>query len=214
MVGIRYNQDVTQDRNSYGSRLVTLCSNNNVCIFNGRLYEDFRIGNATTTHGTTVDYIIGSPAVLTFVQNFRILEHDPLYSDIHCGIHIQLKINLEPRYSEENTRKVNDSSLPGKWMSSKEYEYEAEIDHMEDMSIEELNVSFKNILLKPATKVFPPNKYRKYVKQSNNVSVFGYDKQCWKIRKACHKAKHKYNIRKSERNRNDMIASSKKYIQN
>ena len=85
---IRYNQDVTQDRNSFGKTLVTLCSNNNVCIFNGRLDEDLRIGKPTTTHGTLVDYIIGSPSLLNNVQEFRILDYDPMYSDIHCGIHV------------------------------------------------------------------------------------------------------------------------------
>ena len=70
IAGTRYNQDVTQDRNSYGKNLVTICSNNDVCIFNGRLDEDLRLGKPTTTHGTLVDYVIGSPRMLRNVQEF------------------------------------------------------------------------------------------------------------------------------------------------
>ena len=218
---IRYNQDVTQDRNSFGKTLVTLCSNNNVCIFNGRLDEDLRIGKPTTTHGTLVDYIIGSPSLLNNVQEFRILDYDPMYSDIHCGIHVQLKANIEKvKHINEIKSQVNDQSLPGKWNAIKEDEYKSEInecevkelmEQMDFMSIEEVNTKLKNILLEPAVKVFPPKKSRNYVKQSNNASLFGYDNQCWKARKAYHKARHKYNIRRNEEHKKDMMEKSKKY---
>ena len=82
---------------------------------------------------------------------------------------------------------------------------------MDFMTIEEVNVRLKNILLEPAMKVFPLKKYRGYVKQSNNASLFGYDNQCWRIRKAYHKARHKYNRRRSKENQKAMIEKSKKY---
>ena len=61
------------------------------------------------------------------------------------------------------------------------------------MSIDEVNSRLKNILLEPALKVFPLKKIRNYMKQSNNASLFGYDNQCWKTRKAYHKDRHIYN---------------------
>ena len=85
------------------------------------------------------------------------------------------------------------------------------MEQMDFMSIEEVNTKLKNILLEPAVKVFPPKKSRNYVKQSNNASLFGYDNQCWKARKAYHKARHKYNIRRNEEHKKDMMEKSKKY---
>ena len=173
---------------------MTICSNNDVCIFNGRLDEDLRLGKPTTTHGTLVDYVIGSPRILRNVQEFRILDYDPLYSDIHCGIHVLLKANIEKtRYNDESCIHMNNCNLPGKWSVTKEVEYKAKIneseineviEQMDFMTIEEVNVRLKNILLESAMKVFPPKKYRSYVKQSNNARLFGYNNQCWRIRKA------------------------------
>ncbi len=40
----RANQDLTPDRNSYGKKLLDVCKNHQVYIFNGRLGEDCSIG--------------------------------------------------------------------------------------------------------------------------------------------------------------------------
>uniref|UniRef100_A0A0N7ZBB2 Reverse transcriptase domain-containing protein n=1 Tax=Scylla olivacea TaxID=85551 RepID=A0A0N7ZBB2_SCYOL len=219
--GTRYNQDVTQDRNSYGRNLVTICCNNKVCIFNGRVDRDLRVGRPTTTHGTLVDYVIGSPTLLKDVNEFRVLDYDPLYSDIHCGIHVQLKVNIEYAIiNNANIAPVSNYNQPSKWRASKEEDYIAEIDEnqvkelieqMDSMDIEDVSTRIKNILLGAAVKVFPPKKKKNYVKQSNNASLSGYDNICWYTRKAYHKARHKYNLRRSEDNKKDMIEKSKKY---
>lgn len=56
----RCNQDTTHDRSSYGRKLIEVCKNNHVIIFNGRMGEDEGIGKVTTTHNTTIDYVIES----------------------------------------------------------------------------------------------------------------------------------------------------------
>ncbi len=60
----RANQDLTPDRNSYGKKLLDVCKNHQVYIFNGRLGEDCSIGKPTTTYNTTIDYFLGSPVIM------------------------------------------------------------------------------------------------------------------------------------------------------
>lgn len=51
-----------------------------------------------------VDYVIRSPYILPYVQNFQILDFDPLFSDVHCGISFVIR-NItkvrKPLYEEE-----------------------------------------------------------------------------------------------------------------
>lgn len=79
------------------------------------------------------------------------------------------------------------------------------------MSINETDMKMKQVLFEEAVKVFTPIKKQKYVKQSNNTGSFWYDKQCWQSRKGYHKARHKYNICKTDDKRKDMIEKSKYY---
>ena len=46
----RYSQDTSCDRSTYGKKLLDICKNNLVLIFNGRIGEDHRVGKATTVH--------------------------------------------------------------------------------------------------------------------------------------------------------------------
>ncbi|MPC21542.1 hypothetical protein E2C01_014530 [Portunus trituberculatus] len=50
--------------NGYGKKFLETCKNNMVCIFNGRVGDDLRIGKA--------DYIIDSPVLLTMVQASKV----------------------------------------------------------------------------------------------------------------------------------------------
>ena len=77
--------------NSYGKRLLDMCKNNMVCIYNGKVDDDLRIGKATTVFNTVIDYIIGSLVLLTMVQTLKVYDFGPLFSDVHCGIVFTLK---------------------------------------------------------------------------------------------------------------------------
>ena len=90
----RYNQDLTPDRNSYGRKLIEFCKNNQMFIFNGRLGEDSGVGKPTTTYHTTIDYFIGSLQVMQHVEAFKVLDFDPMTSDIHCGLCTKLNFNV------------------------------------------------------------------------------------------------------------------------
>ena len=75
-----------EDSTNYGKALLELCRNHMLCIFNGRTGEDRNIGRATTTNDTLIDYVIGSPYLLSKVKHFKVDSFDPLFSDVHCLI--------------------------------------------------------------------------------------------------------------------------------
>ena len=64
-----------------------------ICIFNGRAGEDRGVGKATTKNNSLIDYVIGSPYILSKVKNFKVNPFDPLFSDCHCMVEWQINSN-------------------------------------------------------------------------------------------------------------------------
>lgn len=219
----RANQDLTPDRNSYGKKMVEICRNNQVYIFNGRLGDDCNIGQYTTTFNTTIDYFIGTPFVMHSVKKFRILEYDALLSDVHCGLHTELKFCTTRNIISvpTNTQGVRQSCIkPGKWNTDKSNEYERNIDKekvnslvtkIDDLTVDEIHKELQQILIEPALVTFPQHKKKTYTKKSNNATLESYDFQCLKGRKQYHKARQKYNLHKNRANFDQMITASRKY---
>ena len=51
-----------------------------MCIFNGKAGQNYMMGKATTVYNTMLDYVIGSPHLLTRIKNFKAMDFDPLLS--------------------------------------------------------------------------------------------------------------------------------------
>ena len=100
---------------------------------------------------------------------------------------------------------------PGKWRVEKQGDYVRSIDvnrvnqlfvRVGELSVNDITTELKHILVDPAKEVFPKFKSKKYIKKSNNTCMKGYDNKSWKCRKEYHKAKHKYNLNKTNNNYN------------
>ena len=57
-----------------------------LCIFNGRVGDDYCIEKETTTAKTVIDYVIGTPSLINNIKQFQIQVFGPLFSDKHCII--------------------------------------------------------------------------------------------------------------------------------
>ena len=82
--------------NKYGSRLIEFCKVTDMLIFNGRLGDDFGVGEFTrddTTGRSVVDYAIGTPVIYNSVLVFKVLGKFP-ESD-RRALSIALGINSE-----------------------------------------------------------------------------------------------------------------------
>ena len=214
---------MSHDKSAYGKRLLEVGKNNHIFIFNGRVGENHRVGKASTVYSTLVDHVIGSPVLFTKIKNFKVMNFDPLLSDVHCGFQVNFKIDIMCNIKKiiQSKQLTNTKSdKPGKWKSYKAKEYVDEIDvdkvnnllsEAQDMSVQDLSVTMKHLLVDPALKVFPCKAKRVYIKHSNQANMPGYDGHCWHNRKEYHKARHRYNVRKSDENFSDMIEKSRKY---
>ena len=109
--------------------MVEICKNNQVFIFNGRLREDCGVGKSTTTYRTTIDYFLGSPSVMQLVETFKVLDFDPMLSDVHCGLHTKFIFKCLSKETNvmSDTQVVLECVKPGKWNTEKKSEYVSQI---------------------------------------------------------------------------------------
>ncbi len=114
-----------------GKKLLDVCKNHQVYIFNGRLGEDCSIGKPTTTHNTTIDYFLGSPVIMKYVVVLKVLDYEPLWSDAHCGLHARIKCKIQstvPVVNREAQESRQSSVRPSKWNVEKQFLYVSNID--------------------------------------------------------------------------------------
>lgn len=188
--------------------MVEVCKNNKVIIFNGRIGEDMGAGKYSTTYKTTIDYVLGTCNTVKQVNNFKVLDFEPLFSDVHCGLHTVLEFSCESRQSGDQNRDMEETTIvrPGKWRHERKGEYVKQVDVsrvyelfglVDDLPVEHFTHQLKLVLIEPALKVFPQRSDGKYIKISNKANINGYEKQCHKARKEYHKAKRKNNKHKN-----------------
>ena len=63
-----------------------------MCILNGRTDQHNKVEKATKAYSTVIDYVIGSLHLFTRSKNYKVMDFDPLLSDVHCGIQLQLQV--------------------------------------------------------------------------------------------------------------------------
>ena len=91
---------------NYGYRLINLCKQASVCIFNGRAGVDKSVGKSTTKFNTVIDYFIGSPELLCKTSSLEVEDFDQELSDVHCGLNCKINI-YECKSVDRNTINKN-----------------------------------------------------------------------------------------------------------
>ena len=56
---------------------------------------DKGVGRTTSKDCSSVDYIISTPAMVLYFKKFEVLDFDPIYSDVHCGLSFEIESILE-----------------------------------------------------------------------------------------------------------------------
>ncbi|CAC5413866.1 unnamed protein product [Mytilus coruscus] len=77
----------------YGKRLLELCRSLELFLANGRVGSDRGIGHSTCNY-SVIDYAIVSPTLFRAVTDFNVLPFDPVPSDVHNHICLQLFSNI------------------------------------------------------------------------------------------------------------------------
>ena len=217
----RSNKDKTKC-DQYGKKLLELCKTTGLCIFNGRLRGD-ESGSYTTTKNTTIDYVIGTPDVLQFVQKMNVEDFDEVFSDVHRKILVTFKAMLD-------TNTNNEESIAKKlkqWTNEKQNEFIGNIEdidllnitellHEEGSSVNEINNKITKVLMSSAERTLgyresPLNRKQLGNKECRNkkrvynraIKKLKYDKSSENLqqkRKACRE--YKAAVKKFQKQKN------------
>ncbi|MES9884480.1 MAG: hypothetical protein ABW185_26850 [Sedimenticola sp.] len=210
-------QRQSKDRktNPHGYFLIETCRNNNLFILNGRAGSDKYIGDFTFRNKSVIDYAIASVDMFCHVSGFKIKETDPLYSDGHAVLSLDLKCKRVIQnartspVSEKKTKRWNDKL-------SETFSCNINITTLNNLlmlpdtkdSINRITSEIASVFEEAANKTF--TKTSQYVQTSDgNKPWFG--NECKRVRKEYHKAKKKYQHNKNNYNRGKLSRASKHY---
>ena len=214
-------ENVDRRKDAYGQNLLNMCKNTNLLILNGRIGKDKSEGRATTSKNTAVDYYVGSPAVLSYVDDLYVENFDPMFSDIHNKVVLIIKKKTD--YNKNNNEideDKQDKEVIGKWKSDKKEEYITKLDEEkindliqkineeEGIDVESVNNSLKGILIDAARVTFS---YTVKNKRKRKPLKFGYNKKCINMRNAYYKSKNVYRKSTTEDNLKTLRKASRLY---
>jgi len=200
---------------NFGNRLLEMCKSNQLVICNGRLGNDCGTGYHTTTTGSVIDYAICSPDLIQDIEHFEVLDFNELFSDIHCGICVHIKLS---------SAELNESSVPdGQGMSDEAgggnndtylvwddkknelfennlnlMEIENVLHNIEDgLNLDDICQNISNVFVNSAKECQMFVKKKNHAKRSN---IPGFNRDCKQTRRDYHRLKNKYNRVKSHDN--------------
>ena len=210
----RSSVDVADDSGNYGQALLELCKNHMLCIFNGRAGEDRNIGKATTRDNTLIDYVIGSPYLLSKVKIFKVHPFDPLFSDRHCLIEWQLNSNknISTKMGNKSSPCPENSNIPIFWDPNKSKDFLDNLDrdkisymieNFDALTINQITNDLKLVMTNSANLSFP-----KFRPKLNTNKLSCYTKETKSKQTEYHKAKAKFNKDGGKANHDILIAKS------
>ncbi len=124
----RFNKD-NSPPNSHGYKFIELCKINNLYIANGRVGKDKGHGKITCKGTSTVDYVVACADVITLISDFEVLEFDPLFSDVHCALVLELPTrSLSDRHMDDTRDNTPSVTRLRRWNNTKAREFRDSID--------------------------------------------------------------------------------------
>ena len=211
--------------NNYGYKLIEFCKNNNLFIVNGRVGKDKMIGKVTSKDTSTVDYLITSANLFSFISEFEVMDFDPLMSDAHCRIHVSILFNKESIVNKTST-KENCKVKPVRWVEEKKVQFtecvETKFDNISEFmrsvdtvntssksNIEEIVTKINSIFCEAANETFGNKTVG--LKPLRKNSKHWFNSSCHVKRKEFHRAKKNHNVCKSDESRYELKVASKAY---
>ena len=192
--------------NRYGRKLIDLCKNNNVFIFNGRVGTDVT-GKPTSKNLSVIDYVISTAPFLQLVHDFDILDFSKLFSDIHSP----LSLKLISKVNTQITGHVGPKKVK-QWKPEKKNDFVNNLDkhriqtlhlnlsnaNMDNINENEVNSYIQetvSILLTSAEQTLGKTTGRKGAtdKCTSQPNKLWFNENCRKSRKDFRKAKRMYN---------------------
>ncbi|MEW8548622.1 MAG: reverse transcriptase family protein [Candidatus Thiodiazotropha sp.] len=207
--------------NNIGFRLLDICRNNNLFIFNGRAHKDRPFGNLTFRQKSVIDYTLATIDTFKFLHEFEIIETDPLFSDGHCLLSCKLCFSDFSATQSSKGQTGTDTTTP-KWNDKYAHNFCNNVERDEIIQIihfldipsptkYDINHATDRISFlfnSACEKTFPASR-RAGVISNKTKPWFG--SHCKSARKKYHLARKQFNICRSRRNHENLIECSKQY---
>ena len=112
----RFNSD--KNTNYCGNQMIEFCQATNSLILNGRIGDNAQDSMFTCKDKSTIDYFLSTPSLFDIVTNLKVLEFNPLFSDVHCTVSVSIGITdtIQPCEVKKKTTVEEKSNL---WDSEK-----------------------------------------------------------------------------------------------
>ncbi len=117
-------------------------------------------------NNTTIDYFLGSPVIMKYVVVLQVLDYEPLWSDVHCGLHARIKCEIQstvPVVNREAKESRQSGVRPSKWNVEKQFLCVSNIDEtkineliakVDELPMDAINLDLKQILIEAALATF------------------------------------------------------------
>ena len=139
---VRYNMDKSR-ANSYGLQLIDLCKSTHLIIFNGRVGSDKGVGSFTridTTGKSLVDYVIGTPNMLSLIKSFNIHHKLPESDHVPIEFYLHTSASIVDKLATEH---VHDNSL-SEWETQYKYKWSShELHELEPTLLDDVSQFFR-----------------------------------------------------------------------
>lgn len=212
--------------NNYGYKLIELCKRSSLYIANGRLFDDRNIGKTTCKNVSLIDYVLVSPYLFPFFQNFCVSDYDPMISDVHNRLEFSFSFVKENTVKPRISNQANINTHVN-WDNSKSERFRQaitdsliQIDSKLDDLLSSDNVSCENVndivcqlvndLSQSATDIMGVKKPYLHKNRKNGNKPW-FDKDCQSKRDAFHRIRLDYKINKDEVVKNSLLNASKDY---
>jgi hypothetical protein len=205
--------------NTQGFRLIDICKNNNLFLFNGRLFKDKNTGSYTFRDKSVIDYVCSTADCLEYVTHFEILETDSLFSDGHYALSWNVKTHS---YPYKTGSQANKKGRPA-WNPEKTQTFinNIDIDQLEilksqlftypqsQLTINNLTRDLETIFRNAGAATFTDKTFNYKRSFPNNKPWFG--PKCHAARQNYHEAKEVYNKYRNNDNKVRLRNASKQY---
>ena len=217
--------------NHEGKVLLDVCKVNNLIILNGRCGSDKSSGELTFRNISVIDYSITTPNLISFVNDFCIIELDPIFTDGHSLICTEFNFNNNTtQHDKPTSTKPNSTKNKPKWKQNLKAKFTENLDAMKinDMlitlrnlenNLDSVNELTINHLCKGISDIFmhayamsdtsTQREQSQYTSQRPQKQWFGAE--CRTARKKYHLAKKIHKINSSNTNKINLIKASKEY---
>ena len=203
--------NLDQKVNQNGKDLIDMCKYQDLCILNGRIGMDSNIGSTTCADKSAIDYAISTHDLLKHITNFTVDKFDPLLSDKHNPIILNLNLAKPSEIAQNTYVSNNNSEVPieepivkCKWDKSKKLDFLNNFDKnkinnisnnlsaillndITQTTVENISNDLSDILIEPAKKT----KMYKQVRYNTNKRRRSLNKPWFNT--SCKNSKNQYN---------------------